>query len=700
VNASKRVSSQRASRLELSRHVPGRSRWEVRGLFGNPAWALALDQALSRQGWLTNIIINPRSGRILLEYPCSRSLSEVQRVLFEVVLQTELTAGGEEQQERSLARKDAARQLWRRASSRSSLLVGVIGTALLGRLIESTHPLFLGLAIDTLAGRPSRLVARLGGASLRGQMLAVAGGAFSTWLLTSALEYCHTLFAARLAKSIQSELRLEVHDKIQSLGISFTEARSSGELLHLLDADLNRVSEFLEEGIDPVVGIGASVLVSALTFSSLSPLLGLLQLGVLPFLVGGSAALLRPLRRRNEMANEAEANLLSVLNENLAGQTSIQSMTAEAHELGRVGRLGQRQAELALSAAQMRALYIPLFRVIVGAGFALTLMTGSHQVERRRLSIGNFNALAHASIRLLTSLARFSRVVQDIDRALAAYRRLTKLLAKQPLVPDGELPLTPAAVRGRVRFERVHFAYPNGRQVFEGLSLDLAAGKAIGIVGSTGSGKTSVIRLLLRFYAQQSGRILLDEVDISQIRQKELRQQIALVPQQVYLFAGSVEENIRYGTWEATRQSVEQAARAASADDFIRALPRGYETQLSEGGRNLSGGERQRLAIARAFLTQRPILVFDEATSSVDNETEAAIQRSLAERCRGRTTIIIAHRIATVRSADLILVLEEGRVVEKGTHDALIDQGGSYANLWRLQTGASLLDTTSGAERA
>jgi ATP-binding cassette subfamily B protein len=328
---------------------------------------------------------------------------------------------------------------------------------------------------------------------------------------------------------------------------------------------------------------------------------------------------------------------------------------------------------------------------VILVGFTVTLVYGGHLALEGVLAVGAYGLLVFLTQRLLWPFTRIGAVLDLYQRAMASTRRVLDLLDVDPRIVDGPRSLAKAEVRGEVRFTDVHFAYGDGPAVLAGLELECPAGRTTAIVGATGSGKSTIVKLLLRLYEsdrEDAGRISLDNVDIRELRLADLRSAIALVSQDVYLFDGTVRENIAYGGDEgADLDRVIAAARLAEAHAFIERLPRGYDTVVGERGQKLSGGQRQRIAMARAILKDAPILVLDEATSSVDNETEAAMQRSLAKVCEGRTTIVIAHRLSTVRHADAIHVLEAGRVAEQGTHDALVAGEGLYARLWGVQTG-------------
>ena len=372
---------------------------------------------------------------------------------------------------------------------------------------------------------------------------------------------------------------------------------------------------------------------------------------------------------------------------------TIKSYAAEPWELERLRadseayRLSNRRA-IRLSAA-----FIPLIRFAILFAFLAILVIGGLQAWRGVIAIGTYSFLVYITQRLLWPLTNLGRTLDDYQRAMASTERVLDLLATPITVPTGSVALDPAGVRGDLRFEAVRFAYPGRATLLQGFDLHVPAGSSLGIVGATGSGKSTIVKLLLRLYGLEGGRILLDGLPIDTLRLADLRRSIALVSQEPFLVHGSVGENIAYGLPEASPEAIAQAARLAEAAAFIEALPHGYATLVGERGQRLSGGQRQRIALARAILREAPVLVLDEATAAVDNETEAAILRSLDRISRGRTTLVIAHRLSTVRHADRIVVMEQGQVVESGTHESLLKQNGAYAGLWRVQAGLRPAET-------
>ena len=381
------------------------------------------------------------------------------------------------------------------------------------------------------------------------------------------------------------------------------------------------------------------------------------------------------------------AKTRAFLADNLGGIATIKSFTAEDHEISRVDRESRRYRESNTAAIRLSSAFSPLIRMVIVVGFVLTLLLGGRSVFAGELAVGAYSVMVFMTQRLLWPLTRLGVTVDLYQRAMASTHRILDLLDEPIGIRHGGTALDREGVQGELAFERVSFRYPTGAPVLEDFSLRIPAGRTIAIVGATGSGKTSLVKLLLRFYEPQKGSISLDGHDLSRFSLTDLRGAIGLVSQDVFLLDGSVRDNIRYGTFDASDDDIVAAAVAAEAHAFVQELPDGYDTLVGERGQKLSGGQRQRLSIARAILKDPPIMILDEATSSVDNETEAAIQRSLTRIAADRTTVVVAHRLSTIRHADEIVVMERGSIVERGTHDTLVTRDGVYAKLWRVQTG-------------
>jgi ATP-binding cassette subfamily B protein len=391
-------------------------------------------------------------------------------------------------------------------------------------------------------------------------------------------------------------------------------------------------------------------------------------------------------------ASEAAATVSARLDNNLAGMATIQAYTAEEAELAHVRAASDAYRQANAEAIRFAATITPVIRMAVLAGFAVTLLYGGSLVLDGDLGAGSYAALVYLTQRLLWPLTRLAEMTDLYNRSMASVQRVMDLV-ETPL-PPRPMGRIEGRSRGALVVDDVHHAYA-GRVALDGVRFAIEPGQTVALVGATGAGKSTLLKRLMGFLDAQRGRLLLDGIDLADVDPASLRRQIGYVAQEPFLTDGTVAENIAYGDMannSATAPDparIEAAARAAEAHDFIVAMPEGYASPVGERGARLSGGQRQRIALARALYRDPALLVLDEATSAIDNETEAAIQRSLATHATGRSTLVVAHRLSTVRHADAIHVLENGRIVESGTHDALVARRGAYAALWRLQTGES-----------
>jgi ATP-binding cassette subfamily B protein len=460
--------------------------------------------------------------------------------------------------------------------------------------------------------------------------------------------------------------------------------------MSVLNDDVNQLERFLDTGANDLLQVSTTVLVIGGLFFYLSPEVAWMGVAPMPFILWGSVLYQRRLAPRYARVREAVGDLSADLAGNLGGVATIKSFTAEAREVERVRASSERYREANRGAIALSSAFSPLIRMVIVVGFTAMMVAGGFQALDGRLEVGAYSVMIFLVQRLLWPLTRLGEVFDLCQRAMASTARIFGLLDTPRIQRDGETVLPRERVRGEISLEGVDFAYPGRAPLFRGLDMHFPAGKTTAIVGATGSGKSTLLKLLLRFHDVQGGVVRLDGHDLRDLRLGDLRGAIGLVGQDVFLFHGTVRENIAYGAPQATQEQLVSAARIAEAEEFVRALPEGYETVVGERGQKLSGGQRQRLSIARAVLKDPPVLVLDEATSAVDNETEAAIQRSLTRVAQGRTTIVVAHRLSTVRHADRIYLLQDGAVAEQGTHDELVALGGAYAALWRVQTGEAV----------
>ncbi|MDJ0573800.1 MAG: ABC transporter ATP-binding protein [Xenococcaceae cyanobacterium MO_234.B1] len=564
--------------------------------------------------------------------------------------------------------------------------------SVLNKIFDLAPPALIGAAVDVVVKQEDSLIASFGITDTFQQLLILCILSAIIWSLESLFEYAYERLWRNLAQIIQHNLRLDAYSHVQDLELAYFEERSTGSLLAILNDDINQLERFLDVGANEILQVLTTVVIIGGAFFILTPGVAWMAMLPIPFILWGSIAFQKKLAPRYAKVRESVSILSSRLANNLSGITTIKSFTTEAYEIERLKQDSEAYRQSNRRAIAFSAAFIPLIRMIILAGFSAILLSGGMEVVKGNLAVGTYSVLVFLTQRLLWPLTRLGQTLDLYQRAMASTNRVMNLLDTPIAIHSGNLSLPVSNIQGTIKLNNITFAYNNREAVIENLSLDIPAGQTIAIVGSTGSGKSTLVKLLLRFYEIQGGSITLDGIDIRDINLTDLRQAIGLVSQDVFLFHGTVKDNIAYGTNYYTEEAIIGAAKIAEAHQFISNLPQGYDTIVGERGQKLSGGQRQRIAIARAILKNPPILILDEATSAVDNETEAAIARSLEKITQNRTTIAIAHRLSTIRHADRIYVLEQGKVVEQGTHEALLEQEGVYANLWQVQTGVNLVD--------
>ncbi len=560
--------------------------------------------------------------------------------------------------------------------------------SVLNKFFDVLPELLIGVAVDVVVNRQASFLARMGLVDPMQQLYALVALTTAVWVFESLFEYLYALKWRGLAQNLQHELRNAAYSHLQQLPPDTIARERSGRLMALLNEDVNQIERFLNTGANDLIQVFVASLLIGGVFFVLTADLAVLAMLPIPLILFGAFWFQRRLYPRYAAAREAAASVSSRLGNNLAGMATIQAYTAEGFEAAQVRAASDAFRARNSDAIRVSAAITPVIRMAILFGFVATLLYGGWLALNNKLGVGSYSALVYLTQRLLWPMTRLADMTDLYQRAMASVDRVIDLLeTKLPVRGSGALA---KGRKGELSFENIGFSY-DGRPAVAAVSLRVPAGQTVALVGGTGGGKSTLLKLLLRFIDPASGRILFDGVDIASLDPVALRHAIGYVAQEPFLTDGSVADNIAYGEREPDAARVEAAARAAEAHDFISAMPQGYASAVGERGAQLSGGQRQRIALARALYREPAILVLDEATSAVDNETEAAIQRSLARIAHQRTSLIVAHRLSTVRHADAIHVLEAGRVVESGTHDALLARDGAYAALWRLQTGEALL---------
>ncbi|HET6663875.1 MAG TPA: ABC transporter ATP-binding protein [Acidimicrobiales bacterium] len=594
-------------------------------------------------------------------------------------------------------------RLWRYAGGHRRTVVSAITFSVLNKLADVMPELLIGAAVDVVVRGGDSLVGSVLGIEDRfDQLIALAILNVVVWVFESITDYAAAILWRNLAQTIEHEARMDAYRHVQRLELAWFEDQSTGGLLSILNDDVNQLERFLDIGANEIVRTAMNIVFVGLVFFVAEPILGVVAFAPIPLIVWASVRYQRRLEPRYTDVRAAAGDLAALLANNVSGIATIRSFTAEAREADRVEVASEVYRRANGRAIKLSSAFIPLIRMAILAAFTVTLIVGGRLALDGSMEVGVFSVLVYMTQRLLWPLTRLGETFDLYQRAMASTRRILDLLAVDPTIVDGHHAL-PQPLAGEVSFEGVQFGYGTvdhgvddhgvddgaaaAVPVLRSFDLHVPAGQTHAIVGSTGAGKSTVVKLLLRLYDSTGGRIAIDGVPVEEVPLVELRRAIGYVGQDVFLFQGTVRENLAYGRPDATDDELERAARLAEAHDFITQLPQGYDTIVGERGQKLSGGQRQRLSIARAILKDPAVLVLDEATSAVDNETEAAIQRSLELVGRDRTVIVIAHRLSTVRHADRIHVLEAGRVVEAGSHEDLVAEQGLYAALWRIQTG-------------
>ena len=557
--------------------------------------------------------------------------------------------------------------------------------SVLNKVWDLAPPVLIGMAIDVVAAREDSFLAQMGYPDVYDQLYILTGITVVIWVLESMFQYFYAVLWRNLAQTAQHELRMSAYTHIQDLEMQWYSEQSTGSLMAIMNDDVNQLERFLDQGATDLLHVATTIIVVGAIMVSVAPEVALLAILPVPIIVGGSFIYQRKIGVRYIKVRGKVADLNALLNNNLHGITTIKSFTAEDREVERVSAASTSYRDANKEAIRLSASFVPIIRMAILFAFTANMLVGGWFALDGRISLGAYSVIVFITQRLLWPLTRLGETFDLYQRAMASTSRVLDLLDTEIGIIEGDTSLD--SVRGEIEFSDVEFSYPNREVVLNDVDLTVPAGKTVGLVGSTGSGKTTLVRLLLRFHDPDSGTVTLDGHDVRELTLDSLRGSIALVSQTTTLFPGSVRENVRYGDPDADEAAVIEAARIAEALSFIEELPDGWDTDIGEGGHKLSGGQRQRIAIARAVLKDAPVLVLDEATSNVDNETEAALKRSIERISVGRTTLIIAHRLSTVRNADVIAVIGEGVISEMGTHEELLESSGLYSRLWAVQTG-------------
>ena len=580
------------------------------------------------------------------------------------------------------------RRLAEHTSSHKKTIRLASACSIINKIWDLAPPLLIGLAVDVVVLQEDSFLAGMGVTDPWNQLILLSIVTFAVWGFESLFEFFYGVLWRNLAQTVQHELRLDTFNHVQKQGMGWFDERQRGDILAILNDDINQLERFLDKGANDLLQVSTTVVVVGAIFIAISWKVALFAVLPIPIIVWGSFRYQRSLEPKYALVRDSAGKMNALLENDLAGMSTIQSFTAEDRESARVKDLSEDYREANRSAIRLSAAFTPLIRMAILCGFTATLLLGGWLTLEGTLAIGAYSVLVFMTQRLLWPLTRLGETFDLYQRAMASSTRVLDVLESPMEIEDGTFtPENNEISDSELVLKNISFGYPEREEIFSGLNLTIEAGKTIGIVGSTGSGKTTLVRLLLRFADIEGGSISWVGKDIREWKLKSLRSSIALVDQHITLFPTTILENIRYGNPDSSDEDVKKSAMLAEANEFIENLPAGWDTMIGEGGHRLSGGQRQRLAIARAVLKDAPLLILDEATSAVDNETEAALQRSITKVSQNRTTVIIAHRLSTIRNADRIIVLDNGNIVEDGNHEDLVEKGQIYSRMWSVQTG-------------
>lgn len=688
--------------------LPGRVRWEVQDLRDDAALARLLVETVRSDDRVTSASANAASGRILIEFDPTLSLEDLEASI-EVAITGHravtpvrsawaeapaLTFGGGS----LVARTCSAGLRWTMGrteddvyAQQALLLLGGLLYPRVQRLRLSVYGAAAANVVGVLRITPIAFamdaiahdrVSPLGKYPTVGLMAAAAAGGT---LLRGRLRQRSQVLWNSVARELQHDLRMHVWDRVQRAEAELLDDGLRSRAISILVDDVNECESgmdaaysLLDLGLN-TVSMGAALFLYAAAVGGVASV-------PIPALLAIALTLHPKVQDQFKRAGEANDRLSERLGDAVAGLSTSRSFTQEDAEAERIGAASASYREAAIrSTAAAVSLPVWLETTTLVGQLGIYLLN-SHRVARGA-TVGQLSVVNSLTGHLLFPLTTVGPLLENMQRGLAAFDRVSVFMADTPAEAPGGRRLRRRDVVGEIEYREVSFRYSSGRQVFDGVSLGFAANSWTGVVGPTGSGKSSLLKLLLRLHEPEGGRIMLDGRDIGTLRRADLRQAVAIVPQEPFVFQRSILDNIAFGSRGASREKVIEAARAAQAHEFIEGLPEGYDTVIGKGGQGLSTGERQRLAIARALVKDAPIVVLDEAMSNLDSGTEMSVEAQLRRVFRGKTVVVIAHRLSAVRNADRIFVMEHGRVVQEGTHQALLRKQGLYRGLWQSQLG-------------
>lgn len=574
------------------------------------------------------------------------------------------------------------------------LLSAVLVTAVIGSVFNIVGPKILGLATTKLFEGLLLKFQGVPGAKVDfnyiARVLLILGGLY---IISAVFMYIQQYIMAGVAQKTVYAMRKEVDEKLSRLPLKFFDSRTHGEILSRAVNDMDNISTTLQQSLTQLITSAVTLVGVIVIMLTISPLLSLVVAITLPL----SLFVTTVIAKRSQTYFARQQRVLGELNghveEMYTGHKIVKAFGREGQSIAEFDEMNEKYYDAGWRAQFVSGIIMPLMMFIGNLGYVFVSVIGGIMVTKRAIDIGDVQAFIQYARQFTQPITQLANITNIIQLTIASAERVFELLDEEEERPDEVSAKVIASPQGEVRFEHVTFRYQEDVPLIEDMNIEAKPGRTIAIVGPTGAGKTTLVNLLMRFYELNDGAILVDGVDITQLRRGDLRRMFGMVLQDTWLFKGTIRENIAYGRDGATEDEIIQAAKAARADHFIRTLPESYDTVLNQEATNLSQGQKQLLTIARAVLADPAILILDEATSSVDTRTEMAIQRAMGELMKGRTSFVIAHRLSTIRDAELILVMNHGSIIEQGTHRELLARGGFYADLYNSQfAGRTLLE--------
>ena len=571
---------------------------------------------------------------------------------------------------------------------RKDILIATVYSTI-NKIFDIAPEILIGIAIDLVANTNNSYISSLGFTTIKSQLIFIGISTFLIWAFESLFQYLYMVKWRQIAQSIQHEYRLRCYNHVQSLDISWYERQKTGDITSIINDDVNQLERFFNNGLNSIIQIIVSSVLIGAIFFYISPVIALFTIVPIPIILIISIYFQKNLQPKYESVRKSVGVISSYILNNIIGIVTIKSFNSEQRESERIKMASADYMNFNHKAIRLSSAFVPIVRMGVLSGFLGTMIIGSFLAISGSIQIGSYGVLVFLSQRFLWPFTSLGETVDLFERSMASANRVLCLLKIKKNVIDTKDAIFLDSLNNDIVFNNVNFSYNQKSQIFKNLSMTIKSKTLVGIVGQTGCGKTTLVKLLIRLYDCNSGTLAIGKNEIKNIKTSSLRKKIGLVSQDPYLFDDSIKNNIIYPNRTADTDKLEYCSKLSQCNEFINSFPDSYETIIGERGQKLSGGQKQRLAIARALYRDPDILIFDEATSSIDNETEYLIQASLREISRNRTTIVIAHRLSTVRNADNIYVLRNGKVSEVGTHDGLVNNKSSYyKRLWDIQTGS------------